>query len=56
MMLFLLYSQYLTRYDDEDIPGGAGNKECHFELLMRERGDWWTSIFIYSGSKRKERL
>ncbi len=27
---FLLYSQYLTRLDDDEIPGGAGNKECDF--------------------------
>lgn len=36
--VFLLYSQYLTRYDDEDIPGGAVIRSVILNLLMRERG------------------
>lgn len=44
--VFLLYSQYLTRYDDEDIPGGAGNKECHFEPIDEET--WGTGGRVFS--------
>ena len=44
--VFLLYSQYLTRYDDEDIPGGAGNKECDFEPI--DEGTWGSGGRVFS--------